>query len=100
MNPLPIRLRRKALADIAEIRTWYRQIEASVEDRFVKDLNETLDRIQAFPFAYQVHYRETRRSNLARSPYGVYYLVKGSAIVILAVLHHKRDPRLARRRAE
>jgi len=95
MDRLTVRLRKKALGDIRRIRTWYRRIDPDLEDRFVKALNQAFDQIQDFPFALQVLYRNTRRISLKKFPYGVYYLVQESRIIVVAVIHHKRNPALA-----
>jgi plasmid stabilization system protein ParE len=95
MGSFQVRLRRKALTDVSRIRTWYRQIDPALEDRFVRSLNEGLDRIEAYPIAYQVLYRNTRRVQLDKFPYSVFYLVQDSEIIVLAVIHHKRNPELA-----
>lgn len=95
MNRFTVRLRNKALGDIRQIRTWYRRIDPDLENRFVTALNQALDQIQDFPFAYQVLYRNTRRISLKKFPYGVYYLVQESRIIVVAVIHHKRNPALA-----
>jgi plasmid stabilization system protein ParE len=64
MDAFPVRLRRKALADISRIRSWYRKIDPALEDRFVRSLNEALDRIEAHPTACPIQYRNTRRVHL------------------------------------
>ncbi|MGH9606189.1 MAG: type II toxin-antitoxin system RelE/ParE family toxin [Terracidiphilus sp.] len=63
-------------------------------------MNEALDRIEANPFSSQVFYRNTRKVLLEKFPYGVFYVIKDTRIYIIAVIHHKRNPKLARRIAE
>jgi toxin ParE1/3/4 len=50
------------------------------------------------PLAYPERYRENRRAILRRFPYVVWYRMHGDAAVVLACVHGKRDPRLARSR--
>jgi plasmid stabilization system protein ParE len=100
MSSFAVRLRRKALDDVGRIRNWYRKIDPVLEDRFVRSLNEGLDRIEAHPFGYQVIYRNTRRVLLNKFPYSVYYLIQDARVIVLAVIHHKRNPELARGVAE
>lgn len=95
-----LHLRKKALADVRRIRSWYRKIDPALEERFLRSLNEGLDRIEAHPYAYQVIYKNTRRVFLVKFPYNVYYLIQDSKIIVLAVIHHKRNPELAQRIAE
>lgn len=100
MSPLAILVRRKALRDIAEIRRWYRQIDLSLEERFRSDLEEALSRMEAHPLAYQVLHRNTRRMSLKSFPYNLYYCVQGTKLRVVAVVHNKRSPGIARARAE
>jgi plasmid stabilization system protein ParE len=100
MGSFSLRLRKKALADVSRIRTWYKQIDPILEDRFVRALNDGLDRIEAHPFVYQVVYRNTRRVILDKFPYSVFYLIQDVNIIVIAVIHHKRNPELAQGVAE
>jgi len=36
--------------------------------------------------------KEIRRMLIRRFPYGIFYVVKDDAVVVLAVLHGRRDP--------
>jgi plasmid stabilization system protein ParE len=100
MGKFPVRLRKKALADVSRIRTWCRKIDPVLEDRFVRALNDGLDRIEAHPFSYQVVYRNTQRVILDKFPYSIYFLIQDASVIVLAVIHHKRNPELARGIAE
>jgi plasmid stabilization system protein ParE len=100
MGEFAVRLRRKALTDVSRIRTWYGKIDPTLEDRFVKSLNNGLDRIQAHPLSYQVLYRNTRRVLLDKFPFSVYYPIQDTTVIVLAVIHHKRNPELAQRISE
>jgi plasmid stabilization system protein ParE len=105
MGSFTLRLRKKALADVSRIRIWYREIDPALEGRFVRSLNEGLNRIQDHPFGYQIVYRNTRRILLDRFPYNVFYLIQdagaqGANVIVLAVIHHKLNPDWARGIAE
>lgn len=100
MEGFEVRFRRKALTDVSRIRRWYGKIDPVLEERFVRSLNEGLDRMEAHPCAYQVVYRNTRRIILGKFPYSVYYLIQDSRIFVLAVIHHKRNPEFAQGIAE
>jgi plasmid stabilization system protein ParE len=95
MGRFLLQLRNKALDDVSRIRTWYRKIDPILEDRFVRALNDGLDRIEANPFGYQVIYRNTRRIILDKFPYSVFFLIQNASVIVLAVIHHKRNPELA-----
>ena len=44
------------------------------------------------PFGHQRVYAEVRRVLVKRFPYGVYYLVEGEVLLVLAVAHSRRKP--------
>jgi len=100
MDRFSVQLCIKALDDVSRIRTWYRKIDPLLEDGFVHALNVGLDRIEAHPFGYQVVYRNSRRVILDKFPYGIYYLIQDATVIVLAVIHHKRNPELVRGIAE
>jgi plasmid stabilization system protein ParE len=100
MGGFSVRLRKKALADVRRIRIWYGKIDPALEERFVRSLNEGLDRIEARPYSYQVVYRNTRRIILVKFPYSVFYVIQDARVIVLAIIHHKRNPELAQGIAE
>jgi plasmid stabilization system protein ParE len=100
MDRFSVQLRIKAIDDVSRIRTWYREIDPLLEDGFIHALNVGLDRIEAHPFGYQVVYRNSRRVILDKFPYGIYYLIRDATVIVLAVIHHKRNPELVRGIAE
>lgn len=44
------------------------------------------------PLAYQIVEGEVRRALLRRFPFSVYYVVEGTDVIILAVLHFRQHP--------
>jgi plasmid stabilization system protein ParE len=90
-----LRLRTKALADVRRIRVWYQKIDDSLEEQFLTALNARLDRIQSNPLMYQVINRNTRRAMLQNFPYSVFSVVQDTRVIVVGVLHHKRNPELA-----
>ena len=54
--------------------------------------------IRTNPEAHRKLHREFRRVLTRRFPYAVFYAVRGDRIVVFAMLHTARDPRLWRKR--
>ncbi|MCI0339567.1 MAG: type II toxin-antitoxin system RelE/ParE family toxin [Planctomycetales bacterium] len=50
------------------------------------------------PRAFRIVHKDVRRVLVRRFPYGVFYFTEGERIVVLAVFHGRRDPRVVRRR--
>jgi len=57
-------------------------------------VNASLDAIERFPEMFVVVHGDVRRAVVAKFPYAVFYRVEPRQIVVLAVLHTARDPRV------
>lgn len=87
-----VRLREEADHDLAAAASWYEQQRAGLGQEFLDDALDAFQRIAEQPLMYPVLRRGTRRALIARFPFGVYFRVQGSCIVVLAVLHGSRHP--------
>jgi plasmid stabilization system protein ParE len=54
-------------------------------------IDKAASRIAAFPESCPLFRRNTRRIQLKRFPYWLYFRVSGEFVEVLAVLHFKRD---------
>lgn len=95
---LPVVIRPEAEADLAEAFAWYEERRPGLGDRFLLSVDAALSGIQRYPESSPAVHRPIRRLLLRRFPYGVFYTVEESAIVVLAVFHCGRDPRRWRER--
>ena len=85
-------VRRQAKADIREAARWYEGQRPGFGRTFVQQIDALLDRVRVNPMQHQVLYRETRRAIPRRFPYGVFYRIDGSDVLVFAVVHLHRDP--------
>jgi plasmid stabilization system protein ParE len=85
-------LRRQAKADIREAARWYERQRVGLGRAFVQQVNALLDRVRLNPMQYQIVHREVRRAIPRRFPYGVFYRIDGSEVVVFAVVDLHRDP--------
>jgi plasmid stabilization system protein ParE len=89
-----------AAADVEDAYRWYESQRAGLGDEFLEALSVTRDRVLEQPEAFPVLHRNTCRAFIPqRFPYGLFYRVYDDAIVIVACMHAKRDPRRWQRRA-
>jgi plasmid stabilization system protein ParE len=85
-------LTREAEVDLAEAFDYYEAQLAGLGREFVAAVERQFERIVDNPALYQVQHRGVRRAVMRRFPYGVFYLIEGEAVVVLAIEHQARDP--------
>jgi toxin ParE1/3/4 len=91
-------LRPEAENDIAAAAQWYEEQRSGLSLEFRSALDQAFSAIENNPALYAPIYRELRRALLHRFPYAVFYVERTNEIVVAAVLHTSRDPRLWRAR--
>lgn len=86
-------IRPEAEADLISARAWYERQREGLGAAFLLCVEEVLERIGRTPEMYIVVYRDIRRALTRRFPYAVYYYIAGNEVVVLGILHARRDPR-------
>jgi plasmid stabilization system protein ParE len=82
----------EAEAEIDEASRWYDTQNPGLGTNFLRAVGAALAVIQRNPFQYQVIYREVRRAQLRRFPYGLIYTVTEQEIIVAACVHGRRSP--------
>jgi toxin ParE1/3/4 len=88
-----------AEADLEDAARWYEDERAGLAERFLSDVDRTFARIRERPFQFPTVTGELRRALLHAFPYAVYFRASDQAVVVLAVLHLRRNPRIWRGRS-
>lgn len=88
---LPLRVRALAEDDIQRARDFYEDRSSGLGGRFMERLREALERIRFMPEAYAIISKNVRVKVLDKFPYVIYYRIMKSEILVLAVLHGRRD---------
>jgi plasmid stabilization system protein ParE len=91
-------LRRAAELDLVGIEDWYENQQAGLGAEFRDAVNDLFGRIGANPRAFPERYRGNRRALVRRFPYVVWYRLQKGDAIILACIHGRRDPAMARAR--
>jgi plasmid stabilization system protein ParE len=91
---LPAVYRRKVGRDLAGALGWYEDQRAGLGEEFLGAVEASFDAIQKFPEMFARVHGEVRRALVSRFPYAVFYRVEPKRVVVLAVLHMARDPKL------
>ena len=88
-----------AEADLEDAARWYEDERAGLSERFLSDVDRTIARIRERPYAFVAVSGDVRRALLHTFPYAVYFGTSDEAVVVLAVLHLRRNPKVWRGRA-
>jgi plasmid stabilization system protein ParE len=87
-----------ALVELRESMLEYESKEQGLGARFVRQVEETVDRIIANPEAWRRLSPRTRRCLVHAFPFGVFYQIRREKILIVAVMNLRRDPVAWRKR--
>jgi plasmid stabilization system protein ParE len=90
-------VRRRAQRQIREAKLWYRNISLELGEDFLKSVDDAIALAQRYPLAFRLVHRTFRRVLLRRFPYALFYQFTEDRIVVVAVLHQARDPRVVQR---
>lgn len=85
-------IRRQAKSDLRQAARGYEGQSSGLGREFVAEVEAVLNRIGENPLQYQTIYREVRRAIPRKFPYGVFYRIEQSDIVVFAIVHLHRDP--------
>jgi plasmid stabilization system protein ParE len=88
----PSLIRPEARADIEQAAFWYEDQRPGLGELFTGELFELISRITEAPLQFPSIGHSVKRGLLHRFPYAVYFLVEIDQIVIVAVLHQRRNP--------
>lgn len=89
---LDVRLRPEAERDLSDAARWYEEQRPGLGHEFLDEVLEVFSTIVETPQMYPNVHRNTRRALIHRFPFGVYYRVEETTIVVIAILHGSRDP--------
>lgn len=88
---LPIVLLPEAQAELDAAVDWYEQ-QAGLGVALIATIQEALAQIADHPRLYAVIYHDARRASVRRFPYSIIYRVERTRVVVIAVIHNRRDP--------
>lgn len=79
-------------ADTARAICWYQAEAPEQVDPFRAVLDERLAGLEENPHLVQAVYRTVRRLLLRPFPYILYYEVREETVLVIAIVHARRDP--------
>jgi len=90
---LPVYWLPEADAELKNALARYAGIRPELGQRFAEAVEHTVDRNADAPLKYAVVEKERRRAGVHRFPYGLFFLIKETRIVVIACFHGHRNPR-------
>jgi len=88
---LTLKRHRLVRADFQSAYGWYEEQRPGLGLEFAAEFRLAYRRLCRGPLLYSVRFESIRRLNLARFPYGIFYVVKPNELHVLAVLHGSRE---------
>jgi plasmid stabilization system protein ParE len=71
---------------------YYEAREVGLGYDFALEVNSAIQRIVAYPRSWPALDGDVRRCQTSRFPYGVLYAVEESQVLVVAVMHLRREP--------
>lgn len=94
---LPVLLRPEAQDEVRDAYEWYEASVPGLGERFLAELHSIVSLISKNPALFPPVFG-FRRAVVDTFPYCIYFREAGSAIVVVAVFHGRRDPKRLRKR--
>jgi plasmid stabilization system protein ParE len=89
---------RMVQADVQDAYSWYESNRRGLGSEFVLAVEASLEAIKRNPLQFPSVERKIRRALVQRFPYLIGYQILKDRILVLAVMHSKRDPSLLKDR--
>ena len=81
-----------AEAELWEAMAWYNEQSEGLGFEFAEEVFRTIERIVRHPEAWGALSKRTRRCRTNRFPYAVVFQIRKDQILIVSVMHMKREP--------
>ncbi|TSD66968.1 plasmid stabilization system [Inquilinus sp. KBS0705] len=88
--------------DIKEAKVWYKNQKVGLDKYFALEVKKCIFRLQKNPLGYEVKYKNVRTAFTEVFPYAVHFYIDEDAqhVVIIAIIHQRRNPSLPYNRSD
>ena len=80
--------------DLHEAVKWYVLENEELAETFLLEFRDAVMAVSRSPQGFQKRYKSIRAFAMKRYPYNIYYILDKETMYVVAVLHHKRNPKL------
>jgi len=77
---------------------WYAERKEGLDREFIEEIEKTLHQIIRNPAQFAFVRKKIRMAIVKRFPFGIYYYVDEDVIIVFAVFHFNRNPKVIRKR--
>ncbi len=81
-----------AQAELDDAFSWYEEQAVGLGYEFLDEFDQSLRLIASFPHLQPLVDKKVRRCLVNRFPYGIFYGVAESTIIVIALAHLRRKP--------
>jgi len=78
--------------ELKETLARYASIRPQLGQRFAEAVADTVGAIGAAPLRFAVVEKGRRRAGVRRFPYGIFFLLEETRVVVIACFHGRRNP--------
>ncbi len=93
-------VRPEAEDDLKEAFSWYEDKRTGLGYDFLLQVDAGINFVNRNPEIHPIEYKGTRKHVIKRFPYKIVYLAEEETIIILAVIHGRREPDLTKKRID
>jgi len=85
-------LRKEAEEDVKSAYEWYEAQQNNLGKSFIAEVEKKFLEIEEYPELYSLVMGRIRRALCKKFPYSIYFLNNEADIVVVGVLHQRRNP--------
>lgn len=87
----------QVFTDIQQAKNWYKEQRDGLEIEFANAIEKAIEQVLKMPLAYSLKYKNIRIAHPKIFPYNIHFYVEeeSKTIVFTAIVHNKREPKLA-----
>ena len=98
MNSYQLRIHPLAEFDMQHAKDWYNTKSDNLGNDFLIEVEKTISQMLNNPFQFPEIIQNTRKANVNRFPYSIFYKTSANTVDLYAVFHNSRNPIIWRKR--